>query len=171
MSGYTLAQSYGHGRTEQSTVLLPDPDPGEGASLALERYDRWRLIGCVFTIDTDATSGDRYLTVEYPGGSGVSQQADGAAVTVTPSTTGQRFVGSLNRGVAEWNTGTDVFFPLSGLWLEAGRTVELLVAGAGAGDQLSNIYLTFDRTLVRQDGSEKIRARELAQQLVTELGG
>lgn len=171
MSGYTLAQSYGHGRTEQSTILVPKPAAGQGASLKLQRYDRWRLVGCVFTIDTDATGADRYLTVEYPGGSGVSQQADGAAVLVTPSTSGQRFVGSLNRGVAEWNTGTDVFFPLSGLWLEAGRTVQIAIAGVGVADQLTNVYLTFDRTLVKQDGSERIRALELAQELATELGG
>lgn len=171
MSGYTLAQSFGHGRTEQSTVAVKQPAAGANAVLTLTRYDRWRLVGCVFTLATDATAGNRYVTIEYGGTSTVSQQADAAAVLVAPSTTGQRFVGSVNRGTSEWNTGTDVLFPLSGLWLEAGRTVTINVATIGAGDQLSNVFLTFDRTLVRQDGSEKIRARELAQELGELLGG
>lgn len=171
MSGFTQAQPYGHGHTEQSTIYAgqsPDyPAPVAGASYAihLQRYDRWRLIACTFTLTTDSTVGNRYVTIEYLAANGQSAIADGAAVLIAPSTTGARFLGSLTHNVGEWNTGTDVFFPLSGLWLEVGRRVTINVNGIGATDLLSKVSLTFDRTLVDDDGSRVVRERELVQRL------
>lgn len=155
MSGYALGQSFGYGLTEQSTITpgqgsaAAAPAAGASYTLTLERYNWWRLVFCTFTLTTDANAANRYVTVEYPGGDGVSVLADAAAVIVTASTTNQRYVGSLNRGVSEWNANADVLFPLSGIMLEAGRTVKINVANIQVGDQLSKIRLTFDRVPVR----------------------
>lgn len=153
MSGYALGQAYSFGATEQTTVqpgaggAAAAPAAGASYTYTLTRFDRWRLVFVTFALTTDATAGNRYVTLEYAGGDGVSFTADAAAVEVTPSTTAQRFVGQYRRGPGEWNTGTDVFFPLCGIWLEAGRTIKVNVASIGAADQLSNIRLTFDRTI------------------------
>lgn len=159
MSGFLLGQPYSHGRTQQS-VVSPGITPGAAApvagtnyTLTLQRYDRWRLVYVTFTVTTDATAGNRYLTVEYPAGDGISQFADGAAVQVTPSSTAQRFVGSLHRGTSEWNAPSDVFFPLSGPWLEAGRSIVITSTNKGSADAFTNIRFTFDRTPVDDDGT------------------
>jgi hypothetical protein len=171
VSGYLLGQEYGHGRTFQHTVIpgtsVDAPEPGAGASYTytVRPWDRMRLVFAVFTIATDANAANRYITIEYPGGDGTSVLADGASVVLTANTTAQRFVGSYRRGPAEWNTNTDVFFPLSGLWLEVGRTVVINVANVQVGDQLSKIRLTFDSTPVREDGSEVPRELEAEQRL------
>lgn len=169
MTGFTLGQPYGHGRTFQQTIA-PGITPWAAAAVAGASYsltllyaDWWRLVACRFTLATDATAGNRYVTIEYPDGTNVTPVVDAAAVLVTPSTTAQRFSGSLHRGTSEWNTGTDVLFPLSGLWLEVGRTVQIHIGGAGAADLLSSIRLTFDRTVVDEDGSGAIREQELEQ--------
>lgn len=171
MAGFTLAQPYGYGRTEQSTIYpgqSPDyPAPVAGASYAfhLQRYDRWRLIACAFTLTTDATVGNRYVTIEYLAANGNSAIADGAPVLVSPSTAAARYLGSLYHTVGDWNTGTDVFFPLSGLWLETGRRITVNVTNMGSTDVLSKMAFTFDRTLVDDDNSQVIRERELEQRL------
>lgn len=159
MAGFRLGQPYSYGRTEQSVVSAgitpgaPAPVAGANYTLVLQRYDRWRLVFCTFTLTTDATAGNRYVTIEYPGGDGISQFADGAAVQVTPSSTNQRFVGSMSRGTGEWNAPSDVFFHLSGPWLEVGRSIVLTSTNKGAADLFSAVRFTFDRTIVDDDGT------------------
>jgi hypothetical protein len=177
MTGFTLGQPYGHGRSFQQSIVpgvtpwAPATVTGASYSLRLQLADFWRLVGVTWTLSTDSTVGNRYVTVEYPDGQGVSMVADAASVLVTPSTTAQRFIGSVHRGNSEWNTGTDVLFPLSGLWLEIGRTVTINIANVGSGDKLTKVRFTFDRTPVAGDGSEAIREYALAMRLEQELGG
>jgi hypothetical protein len=168
MSGYTLGQEYGHGRTFQHTVIAgvgpgaPVPEAGSSYTYTVTPWDRMRLVFCTFTLATDANAANRYVTIEYPGADGVSVVGDGAAVVVTANTIAQRYNALLNRGAGEWNTNTDVFFTLSGIWLEVGRTIVINIANVQAGDLLSKVRLTFDVTPVAGDGSEVLRAHELA---------
>ena len=155
MEGFALGQPYGYGATEQTTVDGAAPAAGQSFSFTFNGYDRGRLVFCTFDLSTDANVANRYVTVEYQGSDGIARAADAAAVRVAASTTNQRYCGSLNRGTSEWATGTDVLFPLCGLWLEAGATVKINVAGIQAGDTLTNIRLTFDRWL---DGSQRPQA-------------
>lgn len=160
MSGFTLGQPYGHGRTFQHTIIPGTaganaaPSAGANYTYVVSPWDAMRLVFCRFSLTTSAVAGNRYVTIEYPGPTGGAVVADGAAVLVGPSTTAQRFIGALGRSPAEWNTGTDVFFPLSGIWLEAGRTLTITVANIDTADQLSSIRLTFDTLQVPADGSE-----------------
>lgn len=167
MSGFELGQDYGHGRTFQTTIIpgtgeaAAAPAAGANYTFAVGPWDRMRLVFATFKLATDANAANRYTTIEYPGGaSATAVVADGAAVVLTANTSAQRFVGMLMRGAGEWNTNTDVFFSLCGIWLEVGRTITINVANIQAGDQLSAIRLTFDVTPVRDDGSEMIRAVE-----------
>lgn len=170
MTGFALGQPFGHGRTEQTTIVPGTagapvaPAAGASYTYTLTRYDRARLVFAAFTVTTDSNVANRYLTLEYLDGAGVAIVADGASVTVSASTTNQRFVGALNRSPAEWNTNTDVFFPLCGVWIEAGQRVKLNVAGIQAGDQLSNIRLTFDRLIPWDEKVSEKREREAAQE-------
>ena len=178
MTGFTLGQEYGFGRTQQSQILpgfggYPDLATGAGYSFTLQNYDRWRLVFCTFTLTTgDDSAGGRYVTLEYPAGNGNSETADGASVLVSDSST-QRYIGQYRRGPAEWNTGTDVWFPLSGLWLEVGRTINLNIANVQADDQLSEVSFTFDRTPVQDDGTvaERTLTAENYAQWGSQTGG
>ena len=167
MGGYLLGQNYGDGRTQQLSFQPGAGTPGFPALVAGAAYtcqlmnaDWFRLVSLSFLLTTDATAGNRYVSVQYLDGQGVPIAEDSAAVLVTPSTTGQRFVGQLNRGAAEWNTGTDVMFNLSGLWLETGRSVKINVANIGAADTFAQARFTFDRTPVAEAGLEPELARE-----------
>lgn len=150
MSGFALSQAYGYGLCEQTTLTGANPVAGASFSLQLGSLAapgayKWRLVGCTWKLTTDANAANRYTTVEYLDGGGVGFQADGAGVVVIANTTAQRFVGSLYHGPSDFAANTDVFFPLSGLWLEAGVTVKINVASIQVTDQLSVIRLTFDR--------------------------
>ena len=154
MAGVLLGQSASYGLTQQVTLEAGFTDgasiPAAGAefSFVCGDYDFWRLIAIYFEITTDANAANRLVTVQYPQRGGLSPVKDGAGLVITANTTSQQFSGSLTRGVAEWATNTPVFFPLSGLWLEAGRVVKIDVDNIQAGDQLANILLTFDRVAV-----------------------
>jgi hypothetical protein len=166
VSGFALGQPLGHGRTEQTTIVPGTagapvaPAAGATYTYTLTRYDRARLVFAAVTLATDANVANRYLTIEYLDGAGVAIVADGAAVTVSASTTAQRFVGVLRRGTSEWATNTDVFFPLCGVWIEAGQRVKVSVANIQATDQLSNIRLTFDRLIPHDASINEKHARE-----------
>jgi len=166
VAGFALGQPYGHGRTEQTTIVPGTagapvaPAAGATYTYTLTRYDRARLVFAAVTLTTDSNVANRYLTIEYLDGAGVAITADGAAVTVSASTTNQRFVGVLRRGVSEWATNTDIFFPLGGVWIEAGQRVKVNVANIQATDQLSNIRLTFDRLIPHDAAVTEKHARE-----------
>jgi hypothetical protein len=149
--GFLLGQPASFGLTQQSTISagitagVNKPAAGAVFNFTCQPYDRWRLVACRFTLTTDSNVADRYVTIEYQGVNNLPFMTDGAPVAVTASTTSQVFVGSLHRTVSEWNNLSDVFFPLSGLWLEAGSQLQIAVKNIQVGDQLDLIRLTFDR--------------------------
>ena len=66
-----------------------------------------------------------------------------------------------------------MWFPLSGLWLEVGRTINLNIANVQADDQLSEVSFTFDRTPVQDDGTvaERTLTAENYAQWGSQTGG
>jgi hypothetical protein len=163
VTGFSYGQPFSDGLTQQHTILGTKPAAGAGFSLTLSRHDRWRLVFIYFELTTSNTVADRYVTVDYVGVGGKTAASDGAAVAVEASTTSQPFAGSLNRGNSEWNNASHVFFPLCGIWLEAGQAVAINVANIDTTDQLANIALTFDRTQTKplEYGDENLEARAL----------
>lgn len=136
-------QPTGFGETFQRTVQGTAPAAGAVYSHVLDPTYLHRLVSCVFTLVTDGTDGERYVTLELDGGDANAILVDGAAVTVDPSST-QRFSGSMYRGVSEWNVGTDVFFPITPSFMEGGQTFNIQVTNMGAADQLSLIRFRYD---------------------------
>lgn len=149
--GHLLGQPASAGLTQQSTIGtgitagVSKPAAGANFTFTCQPYDRWRLVACRFTLTTDANVADRYPTLEYLGVNNLPFMTDGPPVAVTASTTGQVFAGSLHRSVSEWNNASDVFFPLSGLWLGAGQQIQIAIANIQVADQIDLIRLTFDR--------------------------
>jgi hypothetical protein len=142
--GLDLGQPFSEGGSFQSVV--PGTPPGANTNFVLTLDSRWvwRIIGCVFTLTTDANVANRYVTLEYAQNDGVSNTVNAAGVLVLAGST-QRFAGSMYRGVAEWNTGSDVLFPLLPVWLYGGSTVSILVANKQVGDTLTVIRFVVDR--------------------------
>jgi hypothetical protein len=144
--GYALSQPYGDGLGTQFYERGVTPAAGASFVSAFDpRLGVRRLVACTFTLTTDANAANRYVTVEYTDGAGVSYAADAAAVIVTASTSNQRFCGSVSRGVAEWNANTDVLFPLTPVFVKDGFQVKINVANVQVGDQLSLIGFVTDR--------------------------
>lgn len=174
--GYMLGQPTGYGITQQSTIAsginpgAAKPAAGANFSFTCQPYDRWRLVAARFTLTTDANVADRYVTIDYLDGTGTAVASDGAAVAVTAGTTSQVFTGSINRGTSEWNNASAVFFPLSGLWIEAGQVVKITVANIQAADQLDKIRFTFDRWPENplDYGEENWQAQELNERATLE---
>lgn len=143
MSVHGLGQPYGFGLSFQRTDRPAKPAAGAIFTRTLDSRYRHRLVEIVFTLATSAVAGNRYVTVEYEGGDGNPVWINAAAVTVSANST-QRFVGSVDRTTSEWNTNTDVLFPLSRMFLDGGGALEINVASIDVADQLSLIYITFD---------------------------
>lgn len=174
-AGFRLGQPYGYGRTQQSTIMPGQqqfavaPGAGVGYTAVLQRYAWWRLIAVTFDLVADANAANRYVQIQYPDGTAVPVARDISAFAQVASKT-VHYSGALDQLVAQDGaTNVTAQFRLSGLWLEVGRSVVIAIAGVQVGDQLSNIRMTFDRTLVDDDGSEVIEQRELVQRLI-EIG-
>lgn len=131
-------------RTQQ--VVLQGQPVAAGAPfvLVMDSTYAWRPLACIFTLQTSGAAANRYVTVEYQRVAGPTWCVNAAAVL---STAGEvdRYVGSATRGAAEWNTGTDVLFPLEPLWLAGGDQLAVEVANMDAADQLSGLVFVFDR--------------------------
>jgi len=154
VAGVLLGQSASYGLTQQVTIVpgvtgdAPAPVAGASYSLTLGDYDFWRLIACYFELTTDGNAANRFVSVQYLDGAGKQTVQDGMAKVVAASQTSVPYSGSILRGTSEFVAGSPVFFPLSGLWLEAGRTVKINIGSIQAADTLANISLTFDRVCV-----------------------
>lgn len=142
---YGLLEPFQHGRGYQKAIQSTNPAAGANFTHNVPG-DSWeRLIALAFTLTTDSNAANRIVTVNYGDPQGNTYTADGAAVAVTASTTAQQFYGNLRRGVAEWNTGTAVFFPLCGILLPSGSKVTITVANIQAGDQLGTIRAIYEK--------------------------
>jgi len=144
VGSYALGQPAGSGLSFQQVIDGQNPAAGAGYRLSMDGRYRSRLVTCVFTLTTDGNAANRYVTVQHLGADGLPYSVSAASVLVTASTT-QRFAGSISRTIAEWNTGTDVLFPLDPVFLDLGGVLRIDVNGAQAGDQLSGIKLCFDQ--------------------------
>ena len=151
MSGYSLGEPYGHGHSFQQLVRGVTPAAGASFSLVNSGFFRSRLIGCVFTVTTDANAANRYFTVEKLLDDNTPFLIGAAGLVVTANQSATRFAGSMFRGVAEWATGTDIMFPLLPVWFEEGETLKINVAAVQAGDTLTLIRLLFDRYPTAED--------------------
>lgn len=143
MSSFQLGQPHGFGRSFQRTRRATTPAAGSPYSVALDPNYRHVLVHAVFTLTTSATVANRYATIQYTYGDQNAAWVAGAAVVQTAGSA-QRYVGQYERGAAEWNTGTDVFFVIPPMFLDGGGVFSINVGNVQVADALTGIYLTFD---------------------------
>lgn len=139
-----VTRPFGLGWGSQEPFTINPPGAATNATFKVDGRGRRRLVSLVFTLTTDANVANRYVAVEYRGFDGGAFAVNAASVLVTASST-QRFVGSIDRGVAEWNTGTDVLFPLADVFLHASDTLVIAVSSIQAGDTLTGIRGVMER--------------------------
>lgn len=141
-----LAQPVGQGYSQQ--IVQAGAAPGAGASFTqtIDSAFVWRLVSVTFTLQTSAAVANRFATVQYIGGDGNPFTVCGAAVVQTAGST-QRYSGSMYMGTSAWATGTDVFFPVTPVFLRGGHTIKINVANIDGADVLSLIYFVWDRFL------------------------
>lgn len=175
-AGFRLGQGYGFGRTQQSTIIpgtangFPVVAAGANYSCSLQRNDYWRLVGLAFTLTVDSTDNNRFVQVQYPGGPQSTIMVRDLAGYTQPKSTVVHYTATLNGLVLQdGDSPVNASFRLSGLWLEAGRTITIAVDGIAGGDAITALALTFDRTLVDDDGSEVIIERQLEQRIAEEV--
>lgn len=149
----SLPSDYGYGWEE--VVPVTAPGANTNASIPIPGQYASRLLSAVFTLTTDATVASRYVTLTYTDGNGNVVAVMGAAVTVTAGST-QRYSGDCFRTVAEWNTGTDVFFPIQPLVLKPGYTIGINIGSKQAGDTLTGIQLVMQRLVTGPRGAIEI---------------
>lgn len=146
-----LLSPFAHARGYRSLITGTNPAAGANYSHVVPA-GKWRRLKAIsFTLTTSAAVANRIVTVDYGRPNAGHFYSDGAAVVQTASGTGV-FYGSDQRGTSEWNTGTAVFFPLWGGFLEDGYTVGITVANIDAADQLSAIFLTYEQFEVGHGG-------------------
>jgi hypothetical protein len=125
-------------------IAVGKPAAGGGFTVEVPGAVLWRPVALVFTQVNAAAVASRYTTVSYQQGSGVVLAVNAAPVLTTTGET-WRFVGSAWRTVSEWNTGTDILFPLAPILLDDECSIVVAIASANAGDQLSGITLTVEQ--------------------------
>lgn len=148
---YALLEPFSYNRGYRRLIAGVTPAAGANYTHTVPG-DAWeRLIAIQFLLTTSSTTADRLVTIDYAPKGGSVFLSDGAAVLVEASST-QTFNGSNDRGQSEWNTGTSVFFPLWGGFLESGWTFSIHVGAIDTTDQISAINLLVEKFEVGSEG-------------------
>ena len=150
MSGYALGQPISFGKTFQRIIVGQNPAAGSSFAFKIDSAWVWRLVSAVFTLTTDANVASRYVTMESQDSGGNSFAVSAPAVLFTAGGTA-RFVGSINQGVGEWNTGTDAFFRITPVLMRGGDVLTITVGSIQVGDTLTKIRLVFDTAPTNPD--------------------
>jgi hypothetical protein len=146
-----LLSPFAHGRGYRSLKSGTTPAAGANFTDSIPG-DKWRrLVGITFTLTASAAAANRIVTIDYARPDKGRFLSDGAAVALTANGVGV-YNGSAQRTTSEWNTGTNVFFPLWGGFLESGFTVGITVANIDGSDQLSGIILSYETFEVGRGG-------------------
>lgn len=161
MSGFSLSQAHGKGDLTQQTCFpgqwdgFPDIPAHGNYTCNPGTMDMWRLVGVTFTLVTDSTAQSRYVQIQYPFGTGGMLARDITGFAQVASTT-VTYSGALDQVIAQ-DAAADVTaqFRLSGLFRYAGQAVTIAIINSHADDALSNIAMTFDRTIVVNDQSQR----------------
>lgn len=139
-----LTEEFGYGRGFDEIVKGATPAAGANFVYRITGQYSSRLLSIVFTFVADANAANRAITVDYCDPDAAVWASNGFGAVVTASTT-QVFSGLIDRGVAEWASGTSVFFPLTDLFIDPGNSIRINVGSKQATDQLSAIMMVIER--------------------------
>lgn len=136
-----LVEPFGYGLAYPNWLDPLSPAVGLSYAHPIGGIHQQRIIAATCSLTTDANAANRFVSLDYTNARGITYHRNAASVLVTANTTGQVFWWSVNRTLAEWNTGTPVFVPLLNAFLPPAFTAVFKVDNIQAGDQLSAIHL------------------------------
>jgi hypothetical protein len=128
------------------TEVVPGTQPNAGAGFTFANPSQYtaRLLAITFRFVTDANVANRTVHVDTDDASGNIVTRDGIGGVLTATSTAF-FTFSVQRTGADWDTNNFAYAPLSGVWMEGPRNVQITVANIQAGDQLSQIQMLWER--------------------------
>jgi hypothetical protein len=136
-------------QTERSGYLdvITPADPAAGANLTVAIPNQLYVVvrSLKVTVATDATAGNRFLSVDYLWGSRLTMMRNAAAVLLTANTAATVFQFDGQHTVSDFATGTMVFAPLKPLPLPNGVTVQVTLDNKQGGDTLTSCIVVVDR--------------------------
>lgn len=140
-------EPFGLGRAFTDRLAPASPAAGAGLTQKLDPTYLWRPLSVRFSLSTDANVANRFVSVDYCDPEGNVYLRNAPGLVITASTTGQIFDFNYQRAVAEWASGTDIMSPLADLFLPAGWQIKLTIGSVQAGDQISSIFMLFQKWL------------------------
>lgn len=134
--------SYGRGFFEVKPLV--NPAVATAAQDALSGQYLSRLVSARFRLVTDNNAANRFVTVDVQDGNGNTILSQGNLSSVVASKTADYFYGR-KQGLAQDAASVVLFAPLDDFFIEPGRLVQITIANVQAGDQLSRIFLGYER--------------------------
>lgn len=139
-----LLDPFSYGRGYFESVNIANPAAGANAQDKLGGQFLSRLVSARFRLVTDNNVANRFVTVDVQDGNGNTILSQGNLTSVVASKTADYFYGR-KQALTQDALGLYLFAPLDDFFLEPGRIVQITVANIQAGDQLSRIFLGYER--------------------------
>lgn len=139
-----LTQPISAGIGQQLPLRIANPAAGANVAQSIPGDGLYRLLSLVFTVTLANAGSNRLVTVEYRGADNLPFSVN-EATTLQVINTAERYAGSISYSVSDFNTGTDLMFPLDPVFLFPGNTLNVVIAGINASDQISDIRGVWER--------------------------
>ena len=136
---------FGSGRAFVDRLTPAAPASGSSLTIKLDANYQWRPLSVRFQLDTSASVGNRWVTVDYCDPDGNVFLRNGMAKVFAASTVAQGYDFNYQRDAGEWAAGTDVLNPLAGIFLPAGWNIVVNIAGVLAGDTITKVFCLFEK--------------------------
>jgi hypothetical protein len=136
--GLSVTSPFGVGLGQQFPFYAADPGAGVLFTRSMSGNFYRRILSLVFTVTSANAGSSRFVTVEYQGKDGLPF-AGGFPASLLAISSANRYWGSVGRDVSDFNTGTDVGFPLDNVFLAPGDTVTINIVTLDAGDAITHI--------------------------------
>lgn len=139
-----VTQPVSRGVGQQLPLRIADPAAGANVAQSIDGLGMYRLLSLVFTVTLANAGSNRLVTVEYRGLDGLAYSVN-EATTLQVINTAERYAGSIAYSVSDFNTGTDLMFPLDPVFLSPGDTLNIVIASINANDTITSIRGQWER--------------------------
>lgn len=136
---------FGSGRAFVDRLAPAAPSAGTSLTIKLDPTYLWRPLSIRFQLDTSASVGNRWPTVDYCDPEGNVYLRNGTAKVFAASTVAQVCDFNYQRDAGEWVSGTDVLAPLAGVYLPAGWNIVVNIGGVLSGDTITKVFCLFEK--------------------------
>lgn len=126
-------------------LLGANPAAGQPFVLPLDSRFYWRFASVRFLLSTDATAGNRFVTVAAADPEGTSWLESPALAVQAPSVAGQEYRFNPRNVAVSGIAGAAQYADLFRAWIGGGWQLRISVAGIGAGDTITGIRLLVEK--------------------------